>query len=129
MTRVDALINLGLSGQDFGPCYTDEWTHAEFAAKWRGTVPCPTEAEIETAKSAAAINASNDSIKAQIIAIEREAIANRGSREGWLYLILKEAAGQGKTETDLLDPINGNSFYQKLKAIDEQIRALREQLT
>lgn len=50
MSRVDALIYLGLSGQDFGPCYTDEWTHAQFAAMWRGTVPCPTEEEIETAK-------------------------------------------------------------------------------
>jgi hypothetical protein len=46
MSRVDALIQLGLSGQDFGPCYTDEWTHAEFAAGWRGTVPCPTETEV-----------------------------------------------------------------------------------
>jgi hypothetical protein len=51
MGRVEALIQLGLSGQDFGPCYQDEWTHAEFSAKWRGTAPCPSEVEIEAAKA------------------------------------------------------------------------------
>lgn len=128
MSRVDALIHLGLSGQDFGPCYADEWTHAEFAAMWRGSAPCPSEGEIEAAEAAAAFAAHNSAIKAQIVQIERETIENRGSREAWLYLILKEAMGQGKAEADLLDPVNGNSFYQKLKETDDQIRALRSQL-
>lgn len=50
--RAQALQQLGLSVQDWGPCYTDDWTHAEFAAAWRGIVPCPTEPSIISAYEA-----------------------------------------------------------------------------
>jgi len=44
--RTEALGYLGLNGQDFGPCYTDDFTHEQFSAAWRGPAPCPSEAEI-----------------------------------------------------------------------------------
>ncbi len=46
MTRSDALAYLGLSNQDWGPCYADSFSYADFSAKWRGSVSCPTEAQI-----------------------------------------------------------------------------------
>lgn len=50
MDRATALEYLGLADQDWGPCFAEEFTHEEFAAKWRGEAPCPTEAEIEAVK-------------------------------------------------------------------------------
>ena len=44
--RAQALVLLGLSDQDFGPCYTDNFTHKEFSAEWRGIKKCPSEQEI-----------------------------------------------------------------------------------
>jgi hypothetical protein len=46
MKRDIALRNLGLSDQDWGPCYGDQFTHEEFANGWRGTVDCPSEESI-----------------------------------------------------------------------------------
>ncbi len=54
MSRALALEHLGLGGQSFGPCFADEYTHAEFVAQWRGSVPAPSEAQIDAAKLAAA---------------------------------------------------------------------------
>jgi hypothetical protein len=53
MDRAIALAFLGLSGQDFGPCYTENFTHEQFASKWRGAVACPSEADIEAAYAGA----------------------------------------------------------------------------
>ncbi len=54
MSRAAALEHLGLGDQSFGPCYADEYTHAEFVANWRGSVPAPSESQIDTAKLAVA---------------------------------------------------------------------------
>lgn len=48
--KADALVLLGLSNQDWGPCYGDDFTHAEFSEKWRGSVACPSETEIDAAR-------------------------------------------------------------------------------
>ena len=47
--RPEALKYLGLSSQDWGPCYSDNFSHSEFSAKWRGAVSCPTEIQISSA--------------------------------------------------------------------------------
>ena len=47
--RPEALKYLGLSSQDWGPCYADTFSHSEFSAKWRGSVACPTELQIKGA--------------------------------------------------------------------------------
>ena len=47
--RPEALKYLGLSSQDWGPCYTDNFSHSEFSSKWRGAVACPTELQISSA--------------------------------------------------------------------------------
>ena len=44
--RADALEQLGLAEQDWGPCYASEFSHAQFAAGWRGDKPVPSEAAI-----------------------------------------------------------------------------------
>lgn len=72
---------------------------------------------------------NNAEIQAQMDAIERATLMNRGSREGWITLILKEAAEIGKTEADLLDPVTGNHFFMRLREVDNQIRALRSQMS
>jgi hypothetical protein len=50
--RPDALEYLGLSDQDWGPAYADEWPYETFAEYWRGPKPCPTEQEIADAITA-----------------------------------------------------------------------------
>jgi hypothetical protein len=124
--RIESLIYLGLSGQDFGPCYTDDFTHAQFAAKWRGTGACPSEAEIEAAYAPGQIAAANMAIQSQIDAIERATLTNRGAREGWITIIRKEAAAQGVTDDSVIASIN--PFFSKLMEIDAQVKALRDQL-
>ena len=54
--RADALEQLGLAEQDWGPCYASEFSHAQFATGWRGDKPVPSEAAIaaEIAKLQAA---------------------------------------------------------------------------
>ena len=49
MDRARGLEELGLGGQDWGPCYGNNYTHAEFVAAWRGTTACPTEAALTVA--------------------------------------------------------------------------------
>jgi hypothetical protein len=83
------------------------------------------QAFINPSSTAAGKNAE---INAQIDAIERLYIMNRGCREGWIAAILMQATSAGKTESWLLDPATGNPFYIKLKAVDTQIRTLRSQL-
>ncbi len=86
-TRAIGLEALGLTGEDWGPCYAEQFTHAEFSAAWRGAVPCPSEAAIT---AAAAPIIANDAIKSEILAIEatmtkrriREAVL--GTDGGWL---------------------------------------------
>jgi hypothetical protein len=47
--RPEALKYLGLLSQDWGPCYADNFSHAEFSSKWRGLVACPTAEQIAAA--------------------------------------------------------------------------------
>jgi len=77
--RAEALALLGLSEQDWGPCYGDQFTHAQFEEKWRGTVPCPTEAEINAAvNSQAELDKKfNAGIDAQIIELETQVTQRR----------------------------------------------------
>lgn len=70
----------------------------------------------------------NASILTQIDSIERQYLMNRGSREGWIALIEQQGASAGMTEAQLLDPVNGNRFYIKLREVDSEIRTLRSQL-
>jgi hypothetical protein len=71
---------------------------------------------------------ANSEINAQIDAIERATLQNRGSREGWIAMMLQQATASSATEAQLLEPATGNPFYRKLKATDAEIRALRSQL-
>ena len=78
MDRALALSQLGLNDQDWGPCYGSEFTHAQFTAKWRGSVACPSEADIESAwvsaKSTLDKDATNAPIKAQIASLDTKRI-------------------------------------------------------
>jgi hypothetical protein len=68
----------------------------------------------------------NAAIQAQIDAIEQATLTNRGAREGWITLIRREAAAQGVTDDAVIASIN--PFFKKLKEIDAQVKALRDQL-
>jgi hypothetical protein len=52
MSRQTALVHLGLAAQDWGPCYPEHFSHEQFAAGWRGSVACPTQAQINAASAA-----------------------------------------------------------------------------
>jgi hypothetical protein len=128
MSRISALIQLGLSGQDFGPCYADAWSYKQFAAMWRGTVPCPSEAEIEAAAILADQADAKQLVQEQIDAIERATLMNRGSREMAMRQI-EERAQADATETNTATMIlAAQPFYVRLKEVDEQVSALRVQL-
>lgn len=62
MSRAAALEQLGLNNQNWGPCVGDEFTHAQFAAAWRGTVPCPSEDQIDNAKATAQLEQTKDNL-------------------------------------------------------------------
>lgn len=67
--RVRALRYLGLSNQDWGPCYSDTFPYSEFSKNWRGAVKCPSEQEINDAYVA--------SNTAQELDSEKTALATR----------------------------------------------------
>lgn len=69
----------------------------------------------------------NIAILAQIDAIERQYLMNRGCREGWLIVIRKEAATLGVTNDAVI--ASSNHFFNKLLEVDNQIKVLRGQLT
>lgn len=71
------LAALDLQGEDWGP---DLSSHAALAAGWRGSVPCPTEAELEAVRAAAEIRAA---AMAEILALEAE-VTQRRLREAVL---------------------------------------------
>lgn len=75
--RAEALELLGLKEQDWGPCYGDQFTHAEFAAQWRGAVPCPAAADIAAIMPAVIDKKSNDAIDKQIVDLESTVTARR----------------------------------------------------
>lgn len=68
----------------------------------------------------------NIEILNQIALIETATLMNRGSREGWIELIEKEAALQGITDQVIIAQYN--PFYRRLIEVDNQIRALRSQI-
>ena len=68
--RSGALVILGLSSEDWGPCYTDNFTHAKFSAKWRGTVACPNEADLIAAETSANRIALRAVVSAKRYAVE-----------------------------------------------------------
>lgn len=66
MDRALALEKLGLAAEDWGPCAADHYTHAEFAAAWRGKVPCPGEAAIASAAGHASVLVVIESFKVKM---------------------------------------------------------------
>lgn len=63
--------------------------------------------------------------QAQIDALEASQYMGRSEREGWLAMVLAQAAAQGMTEPILYTK---NIFYKKLKDIDKQVTDLRAEL-
>lgn len=62
---------------------------------------------------------------AQIEALERESLMNRITRESIMTMAKERAAAMGMTEAQL---IAKNKGYAALKALDDEIAALRAQL-
>lgn len=86
-----------------------------------------TDAEAEAIRQAAITPLNpNDIIVAQIAALEAAAMIPRVAREFMLGIALKEALAAGYTEAQF---IAVNIGYAKVKAQDEQIKALRARLT
>lgn len=76
-TRAKGLVQLGLQAQDWGPCADERHSHSEFSAKWRGTVPCPSEPEI-----AAAALEYKEPVPIAVTAVQaRKALTEAGLRE------------------------------------------------
>jgi hypothetical protein len=66
-------------------------------------------------------------IQSQIDEIERSTLMNRGSREGWIEVLRKEAAIEGITDDAVIAQYN--PFFKRLIEVNEQVKALRSQLT
>lgn len=83
----------------------------------------------EEAKAIRAANAPQPDpvqlVKDQIAAIERDTLMNRATREFMIALAEKEAAASGYTPAQLYAV---NLGYRKIKDIDTQVAALREQI-
>lgn len=91
-----------------------------------------TDAEAETIRAAQnPAPSANSLILAQIDQIERDTQMNRAVREGMLLLIEKEAMREFSIDlpTAQAGLYAGNAAYKKVKDIDNQIVALRAQLT
>lgn len=73
----------------------------------------PTIAELKAAK------------QAQIDTLEAAQYMGRSEREGWIAMVLAQAAAQGKTEPSLY---TDNIFYKKLKDVNSQAAVLRAEL-
>jgi hypothetical protein len=93
MDRAAALGKLGLGAQDWGPCYSAEFTYEEFAANWRGAVPCPTEAEL-IAADASATTERDVEIKRKLLA---EAMLKRDALLGHLERLRTRAIEANNT--------------------------------
>lgn len=129
--RPEALSWLGLGGQDWGPCYTDEWTHAEFEAAWRGAVPCPTEAALIEA-GALALTGRDVEIKRKLLA---EAMIKRDGLLVHLRWFFSKAERETRAAQAALDAAVGeveqaaaqlvvNAAMAKEAAIDAAITSM-----
>lgn len=71
----------------------------------------------------------NQATISKIDSLERESMLNRGSRELELFLMEDRAAQVAAAKGYPVEAVLGaNVYYVKLKALDEQIGALREQI-
>ena len=77
---------------------------------------------------AAAQAAPSVNIGAQIANLEASVYLNRGSRELELRLMEREAAAQAIAPATPADLLAVQPYYRKLKALDDQIKALRANL-
>lgn len=120
MSRASALKQLGLSDQDWGPCYSDEFTHAQFAEKWRGAVACPSKADILSAGVAAARPLKIIEVKAEAqrriyVVLPQWKQANLTARG--VELNTKLLMGGTLTQSEKDEQTAGFALWEKVKAI------------